>query len=86
MNYIYILQSKVDGRLYTGFTTNLTKRFIEHNQGLSRSTKSKRPWNLIYYESYLDIRDARVREKYLKTGWGRNYIKKTLKHYLSVKI
>jgi hypothetical protein len=41
---------------------------------------------MIYYEAYLDSRDARAREKYLKTGWGRNYIKKTLKHYITAKI
>jgi len=81
MYYAYILQSKKDSRLYKGFTTDLKKRLLEHNNGLVTSTKPWRSWKLIYYEAYLDKKDSIAREKYLKSGWGKRYIDKTLRHY-----
>jgi putative endonuclease len=81
MFYVYILQSQKDDELYTGCTTNLTKRLKDHNEGLVYSTKSKRPYKLIHYEFFLNKKDAFVREKWLKTGWGRNQVKKMLENY-----
>lgn len=82
MFYIYVLQSKQDGELYVGCTHDLKKRTREHNSGLVFSTKLKKPYKLIHYEAFLNKKDAYVREKWLKTGWGRNQIKVMLKNFL----
>lgn len=63
MFYVYVIQSLIDGSLYYGYTNDLKRRFQEHNQGFSVSTRSKRTWKLIYYEAFADKRDARIREK-----------------------
>jgi putative endonuclease len=67
--YLYILEGK-DGYLYTGITRNIRKRTREHNLGLSRVTKSKRPLKLLYYEKYENKFSAAKREKEIK-GWTR---------------
>jgi len=64
--WVYILRSKKDGNLYIGSTNNLRKRFAEHNSGKVFSTKSRIPFELIYYEAYKAEEDARRREKNLK--------------------
>ena len=69
--------------MYTGFTYNLRKRFKEHNDGKSTYTKHRGPYKLIYYEACLDENDARQREKYLKSGTGKRFIKSRLKRFLS---
>jgi putative endonuclease len=66
MFFVYILKSRKDKSLYIGFTKDLRQRFKEHNSGLVRSTKSKRPWHLVYYESYSSRQDATKRESNLK--------------------
>ena len=66
MHYVYILQSELNGELYTGSTNNLRKRFQEHNNGNVISTKRYRPWKLVYYEAYRTEELARRREKRLK--------------------
>jgi len=53
MYYVYIIRSKKDTSLYTGYTNNLKRRFVEHNDMLNISTKHKAPFQLIYYEAYL---------------------------------
>jgi len=77
--YVYIIESKKNGNLYTGHTTN--KRLKEHNQGLNFSTKSDKPWKLIYYEACLNENDAKRREEYLKTSQGQRLLKRRLKEY-----
>lgn len=81
--YVYILQSKKDSELYVGCTNDLKKRIKEHNDGLVFSTQGKRPYVIIHYEAFLHKKDAYLREKWLKTGWGRNQIKKILENYLA---
>ena len=81
MYYVYILRSNVDNNLYSGYTDNLRRRFDDHNKGKVESTKYRKPFNLIYYEAFLHQQDATAREKYFKTQWGRNYLKKVLKNY-----
>lgn len=81
MFYVYILQSLKDDKLYTGFTDNLRKRILKHNLGKVFSTKSRRPLKLIYLEICLSKKDAQQREKYLKTGVGKIFIKQRLKYY-----
>jgi putative endonuclease len=83
MYYSYVLQSEKDGKFYTGFTSNLKLRFEQHNKGLVRTTRDRRPLKLIYYEACLDQKDATKREKYLKTYHGKMFLKKRLKSYLT---
>ena len=85
MYYVYVLRSSEDKDLYIGCTKDLRKRFKEHGQGVCDSTAHRRPFKLIYYEALLNKEDAFAREKYLKTGWGRNYLYKTLKRFLALK-
>jgi len=82
MWYVYVLKSKLDHGLYIGCTNDLRHRIKLHNDGKVTATKFRGPFVLTCYEAYPDRRDAFVREKWLKTGWGRNYIKKTLKYSL----
>ncbi len=84
MYYIYILQSKKDKNWYTGYTDDLRKRFKEHNEGRVYSTKGRGPFELIYYEACLNQQDATSREKHLKTGMGKRYLKNRLKRSLSL--
>lgn len=81
MFYNYILQSLKTKNLYFGYTTDLKKRFKEHNQGRVISTKPYKPWELIYYEACLTEIDARRRERYLKTVQGQRMLKRRLKDY-----
>lgn len=84
MYYTYILRSKKNRQLYTGYTDDLRKRFNEHNSGKCAYTKGRRPYELIYYEACLNEQDARKREKYFKTGIGKCFIKNRLKRFLSL--
>jgi len=68
MYYVYILKSLKDNNIYTGFSSNLKRRFSQHISGKVKSTKNRIPLKLIYYEAYLDEIDARNRERYLKSG------------------
>ena len=81
--YTYILKSEKDLKYYVGYTSNLKLRFEQHTKGLVESTKNRRPLKLIYYEACLSREDAQRREKYLKTYYGRMFIKKRLKSYLT---
>lgn len=83
--FVYILQSKKDSNFYVGCTNDLRKRLEEHNAGRVYSTKFRKPFDLIYYEAYRNKNDAFLREKFFKTGWGRNYLKRALKNYFQSK-
>ncbi|MFA9392692.1 MAG: GIY-YIG nuclease family protein [Prolixibacteraceae bacterium] len=80
--YVYILQSELDNKFYTGYTKNIELRFEQHQKGQVKSTKNRRPLKLIYYEACLNQQDATHREKYLKTFYGKMFIKNRLKSYL----
>lgn len=80
MFYTYVLKSK-SGELYIGYTSDLKRRFVEHNQGLNLSTKKDKPWVIIYYECCLNKKDAERREMYLKTTQGGRLLKRRLKEY-----
>ena len=71
MYYIYVIKSLKDSRLYKGITNNLQRRLKGHNDGKQKSTKSFKPWKLVYYEKYEKREEARKREIYLKSGSGR---------------
>lgn len=79
--YVYVLQSLKDASLYIGYSPNLRNRFDKHNKQQITSTKYKTPWKLIYYEAYLERKDATGRETFLKSGSGWRFIKKHLKHH-----
>ena len=81
MYYTYVLQSEFDGNFYVGYTKDLRLRLEAHNKGHVESTKHRRPLKLIYYEACECQSDVLKREKYLKTHYGRMYIKKRLKSY-----
>jgi putative endonuclease len=81
MYYVYVLFSEKDKRFYTGYTSNLDQRIEEHNRGLVTSTKYRLPIKLVYYEGSLDQSDALHREKYLKSTYGKRYLKNRLKKY-----
>lgn len=78
MFYTYVLKSEKDSKLYIGWTIDLIARVKEHNKGEVDSTKTRRPLKLIYYEACLDKNSAILREKALKTGFGRAYLKRRL--------
>jgi putative endonuclease len=82
-HYVYVLKSQKDGKFYVGYTKNIQKRLEEHNSGQVRSTKERRPMKLIYWEGCINQQDATRREKYLKTAWGKRYIKGRVKNYLT---
>lgn len=83
--YVYIIESKVEKRLYAGRTKNLQQRLKEHNQKLNQSTRMGTPWKYIYVEACLNPRDAERREGYLKTTQGRRMLKRRLKEYFDTK-
>ena len=81
--YVYVLLSEKDNLFYTGYTNNLEKRISDHNEGLVYSTKYRRPLNLIYFEGCLNQQDATRREKYLKSGNGKIYLRSRLQNYFN---
>jgi putative endonuclease len=84
MFYTYVLQSIKNAKFYTGYTIDLRKRFNEHNNNKVFSTKNRGPFCLIYYEACINEDDAKAREKYLKSGMGKRYLKNRLKRFLSL--
>lgn len=81
--YVYTLLSLRDNKLYTGFTTNLKNRLQQHARGEVKSTRDRRPLKLIHYEYFINEEDAKVREVFLKSGFGRNQLKQALKRTLT---
>ena len=77
--FVYVLKSGVDNHIYTGLTSDLAKRVDEHNRGKVRSTKSRRPFQLVYYEEHEDKTAGRKRELFLKSGQGRLFLREKLK-------
>ena len=81
--YVYVLCSLRDHLFYVGFTKNLKKRLEAHNRGVVPSTKRRVPLELIYWEGCRNQSDATKREKYLKSSWGKRYIKNRVRNYLT---
>ncbi len=82
-HYVYVLRSLADQQFYVGLTNDLVARLRVHNAGLVNSTKLRAPFELIYWEGCLTRGDAAQREKYLKTAWGKRYLKARLRRYLT---
>jgi putative endonuclease len=72
---VYVLKIEKDGRFYVGMTHNLARRLHEHNSGKTKSTKGYIPWQLVHQEIFETRVEARAREKYLKSGAGKEFIK-----------
>ena len=83
MHYVYVLLSEVDGLLYTGCTGDLRTRLRQHNEGKVPATQRRAPLKLVYYEASLSNADAFHREKYLKTTYGKRYLKSRLRCYFT---
>lgn len=81
--YTYVLKSNKDSKFYTGYTKNLKLRLEQHSAGLVNSTKDRRPLKLVYFEGCCNQQDATHREKYLKTFYGKMFIRNRLKSYLT---
>lgn len=81
MFYTYILHSKKDGKLYTGYTPDLKSRKKSHDLGFVKATKYRRPLTLIHYEAFLFESDAKRRELFLKGGNGKVELEKILQDY-----
>ena len=80
--YVYVLKSLRKNFIYIGFTTDLRKRLKEHNNKEELSTKRYAPFELIFYEAYRNKKDAKRRERYLKTTKGKTTLRSMLKNYL----
>ena len=78
--YVYVLYSLKDYGLYIGFTTDLKKRLTNHSKGRSVATKHRTPLKLIHYEYFISRSDAKAREVFLKSGYGREQLTKILKN------
>lgn len=72
--YVYVLQSEKTEQLYTGFTSDLEHRVGQHDAGITKSTKNRGPWRLVYQEQYDSRAEAMRREKFLKSGKGREQL------------
>jgi len=83
MYYVYVLESASDKGWYIGYTGDLRLRLRQHQNGVSRSTLHRRPWNLIYYEAYMEKDDALGRERFLKSGAGRVFLRKQCHTYFA---
>ena len=75
MWYVYVIRSLINKRFYTGSTNSLERRLKEHNLGKSNYTRLTKPFELVYKEEYLTRIEARRRERFLKTGKGREFLK-----------
>jgi len=83
MWYAYVLQSFKNDRLYVGITNNLCRRLSEHNnQRGGKYTSKNAPFKkLIFYEAYLNKKDAMKAERFFKSGYGREVLKDKLENY-----
>ena len=80
--YTYTIFSLKDEKFYTGYTIDLKRRLQEHANGLSKATRFRRPFLLIHYEYFINEIDAKAREIFLKSGFGRSQLKQALKRTL----
>ncbi len=84
--YVYILNNSSKNFIYIGYSENLKDRFTSHNKGKNKSTKAYIPLELIHYEAYKNMKDAKRRELYLKSNRGKTTIMTMLKEYFEEKV
>ncbi|MFZ1289130.1 MAG: GIY-YIG nuclease family protein [Melioribacteraceae bacterium] len=75
MNFVYILKSLKDSKRYVGLTNNLQKRLTEHNSRKVEATKNRIPFEVVYFEEFEDRSEAAKREKFFKTGKGKEFLR-----------
>ena len=78
MYFVYVLCSLTSGHFYTGFTSNPVQRLGQHNQGITKSTRNRGPWEIVLSEGYPTRWEAMRRERFLKSGKGREQLKQML--------
>jgi putative endonuclease len=78
MFFVYCLSSTVSNYIYVGLTNNIVRRVKQHQHGQNRTTKPYRPFKLFYVEEFSARNAARQREKYLKSGVGKEFLKQLL--------
>jgi putative endonuclease len=84
MYHVYLLKSKKDNSYYVGYTNDIERRLKEHNQGYVEYTSTRKPWNLVYYETYASLEDAKARENKLKRfGKAFGQLKRRIKNSLN---
>jgi putative endonuclease len=81
MFYIYILKSSRDKSYYVGSCKNSEIRLNQHNKGVVKSTKKSTPWELVYFESYDNLKNTRKRERQIKSWKKRIAIENLIKHF-----
>ena len=87
MWYTYVLESLKNGSLYIGYTDNLKRRFKEHNEGRGGAyTKKNGKWKLVFYEAYIEKKDAIKSEIFYKSGYGKEVLKGKLSNYYNAKM
>ena len=74
----YVLRSVSTGRFYIGSTRDIARRFLEHQTGIARYTRNRGPWQLVHEEQFETRPEAVRRERFLKSGQGREWLKKEL--------
>ena len=83
--YVYVLHNSSKDFIYIGYSEDLKARVASHNNGENKSTKAYRPLELIHYEAYQHIKDAKRRELYLKSNRGRTTLMTMLRDYFEEK-
>ena len=81
--FVYILQSQKDLSFYIGFTANLQQRLRKHNNARTGYSASKKPWNIVYFESFDNKSDALKRERFLKNQKNRNFYSRLIENFNS---
>ena len=82
MYFVYVLRSEKDRSLYISYTTNIKQRLLKHKNKEVISTKHKAPLKILFFEAFNNKPDAKNRELYLKSGWGRKSLQKLLRNTL----
>ena len=82
MFFVYVLGSRTTGKHYVGFCQDVVQRVGQHNAGLTKATKNRGPWRLVYQEEYPTRAAAMRRERFLKSGQGREQLKRLLREPL----
>jgi putative endonuclease len=83
MYFVYILESEATRKHYVGFCEDLVQRVGQHNAGITKSTKNRGPWKLVRHESYVSRSEAMKRERFLKSGQGREQLKGLLEQAIA---
>jgi len=76
---VYVIRSTVNGMYYVGFTDDIDRRMMEHNEGMSKFTRRGRPWTLMFTEQFETRREAMMREREIKKRKSRTYLERLIR-------